>query len=89
MTIVLIILIVKKVLYSLLLRPEIPNHITNKSINHELIFYYLIYVNFRQLNLFRVAQCLLFEVARYKYIPTNLRIILLVKEGLRLCLYCS
>jgi len=47
---------------------------TNKFINHVIIFL-LIYANFRQLNLFEVAQYLLYGVARYKYIPLNSRVI--------------
>jgi len=70
MTVVLIILIVIVVIAI-----ENTKPFTNKSINHVVIFYFIIYVNSRQLNLFGVAQYLLFEVARYKCIPTNSRLI--------------
>jgi len=70
MTIVLIILTVQKVLYSCYCDWKYQT-ITNESINNVLTFYFVIYANFLQLNLFEVAQCLLFEVTRYKYIQTN------------------
>jgi len=47
-----------------------------KSINDVKKIYYFIYTNFRQPNLFKVAQYLLFRVAKYKYILTNSRIII-------------
>jgi len=61
MTIVLIILIVKKVFSIFVIAAGNTELLQiNLSFNHVVIFYFLIYVNFLQLNLFGVAQCLLF-----------------------------
>ena len=76
MTIVLIILIVKKVFSIFVIAAGKTELLQiNLSFNHVVIFYFLIYVNFLQLNLFGVAQCLLFEVVRYNYMLVNRKIV--------------